>query len=45
MIGCEQVPGTNEYDFILDFGDGKQAKLDILTGEPRSGVRGGLRRG
>ena len=35
LVGCEQVPGTNEYDFILDVGNGRLVKLDILTGEPR----------
>jgi hypothetical protein len=35
LVGCEQVPGTNDYDFILDLDGGRQVRLDILTGEPR----------
>jgi hypothetical protein len=40
VVGCEQVPGTNEYDFILEVaggtkGEGKTLRFDITTGELR----------
>jgi hypothetical protein len=40
VVGCEQVPGTNEYDFIVEIaggtkGEGKTLRFDITTGELR----------
>ncbi len=32
---CEQVPGTNEYDFIIEIKAGVKLRFDILTGELR----------
>jgi hypothetical protein len=32
---CEQVPGTNDYDFVVELKDGAKVRFDILTGEPR----------
>ena len=34
VVGCEQVPGTNDYDFVIQAG-GRQLRFDILTGKPR----------
>jgi hypothetical protein len=31
VAGCEQIPGTNEYIFVVSFGD-KKVSLDVLTG-------------
>ena len=31
VAGCEQIPGTNEYIFVVVFGD-KKVAFDILTG-------------
>lgn len=36
MIGCRQIPGTNEYDFVLEVNKGKLLKFNILTGELRN---------
>ena len=33
-VRCEQVPGTNEYDFVVESG-GRQFRFDILTGRSR----------
>ena len=38
VIGCEQVPGTNEYDFVVEAG-GRRLRFDILTGGPRAAGR------
>lgn len=35
VVGCEQVPQTNEYGFVIDLGDSKRVSLDIPTGRPR----------
>ena len=35
MIGCEQVPGTNDYDFVIE-SKGKRLAFDIVTGKPRA---------
>jgi hypothetical protein len=35
VVGCEQVPGTNDYDFVIE-SKGKRLAFDILTGKPRS---------
>jgi len=35
VAGCEQVPGTNEYDFVIE-SKGKRLAFDILTGKPRA---------
>ena len=40
VVGCEQVPGTNEYDFIVKVaggtkGEGTTLRFDITTGELR----------
>jgi hypothetical protein len=35
MLGCEQVPLTNEYDFVVEVGQGKRLRFDITTGELR----------
>ena len=37
VVGCEQVPGTNEYDFVVGVGEGEPLRVDITTGEPRAG--------
>ena len=39
IIGCEQLPGTNEYDFVLGIDDGKTLRFDITTGKPRQAQR------
>ena len=36
VAGCEQMPGTNAYDFIADVGEGRLLRFDITTGEPRA---------
>jgi hypothetical protein len=33
VIGCEQMPGTNEYQFVVEV-NGKKLSFDILTGKP-----------
>lgn len=33
VVGCEQIPNTNEYVFILQFGKDKKVSFDILTGD------------
>jgi hypothetical protein len=35
VIGCEQVPGTNDYDFVIE-SNGKRLAFDITTGKPRA---------
>lgn len=35
VIGCEQVLGTNEYDFVVEIAGGKRLRFDILTGKLR----------
>lgn len=35
VIGCEQVPGTNDYDFVIE-SKGKRLAFDIVTGKPRA---------
>ncbi len=32
VVGCEQIPGTNQYVWVLRLGD-KKVSLDILTGK------------
>jgi hypothetical protein len=32
VAGCEQIPGTNEYVFVVSFGE-KKVSFDILTGK------------
>ena len=39
VIGCEQVPLTNEYDYVIEVGKDKRLRFDITTGELRSAVR------
>jgi hypothetical protein len=34
-VGCKQVPGTNEYDFVIEL-KGKKLAFDILTRKPRA---------
>ena len=36
VIGCEQVPGTNEYDFVIEIGPEKRLRFDITTGRVRA---------
>jgi hypothetical protein len=33
---CEQVPGTNDYDFIVEIKGGVRLRFDILTGTLRT---------
>ena len=35
---CEQVPGTNDYDFVVEIKGGAKLRFDILTGELRPPV-------
>lgn len=35
VIGCEQLPGTNEYDFVIEIAGGETLRFDITTGKPR----------
>ena len=40
VLGCEQVPGTNEYDFVVEVaggmtGEGTKLRFDITTGALR----------
>jgi len=35
VVGCEQVPGTNEYNFVIE-SKGKRFAFDIVTGKTRS---------
>src|SRR5512144_1690906 len=35
-LGCVQVPGTNEYDFVIETSSGKKFGFDILTGKVRT---------
>jgi hypothetical protein len=37
VVGCEQVPGTKAYDFVIESGT-VQLRFDILTGKPRAAV-------
>lgn len=34
VIGAQQVPGTNEYDFVISIG-AKEIHFNVLTGKPR----------
>jgi hypothetical protein len=34
VVGCEQVPLTNDYHFVVQAGE-TQVRFDILTGRPR----------
>lgn len=36
LVACEQVPETNEYDFVVAVGDGVMLRFDITTGELRA---------
>jgi hypothetical protein len=35
VVGCEQIPGTNDYDFVIE-SKGKRLAFDITTGRPRA---------
>ena len=35
VVGCEQVPGTNDYDFVIE-SKGQRLAFDIVTGKPRA---------
>jgi len=35
VLGCEQIPGTNEYVFSIKIAKDKKISFDILTGDPR----------
>jgi hypothetical protein len=35
VVGCEQVAGTNDYDFVIE-SKGKRLAFDIVTGKPRA---------
>jgi hypothetical protein len=35
VLGCEQVPGTNDYLFVIE-SKGKRLGFDIRTGKPRA---------
>lgn len=35
VIGCEQVPGTNHYNFVIE-SKGKRFAFDIVTGKTRA---------
>jgi hypothetical protein len=39
VLGCEQVPGTNDYLFVIE-SKGKRLAFDILTGKPRTDAGG-----
>jgi hypothetical protein len=32
IVDCVQIPGTNEYDFIVKTGSGNEIRIDIVTG-------------
>lgn len=34
VMGCEQIPGTNDYDFVLRTQKKTFIRFDILTGQP-----------
>lgn len=36
VLGCIQVPNTNDYDFVIETSDGKKLAFNILTGKPRN---------
>lgn len=36
ILGCVQVPRTNEYDFVIESSSGKKFSFDILTGKLRT---------
>ena len=36
VLGCIQVPGTNEYNFVIESSRGRKYAFDILTGKPRT---------
>lgn len=36
VIGCVQVPQTNEYDFVIESSSGERFAFDILTGKLRT---------
>jgi hypothetical protein len=33
VVGCEQVPGTNDYDCVIESGKAR-LRFDVLTGKP-----------
>ncbi len=33
VVGCEQIPGTNQYVFTIQLVKGKKLSFDILTGD------------
>jgi hypothetical protein len=35
VVGCEQLPGTNDYDFVIE-SKGKRLAFDITTGKLRA---------
>jgi hypothetical protein len=35
VVGCEQVPGTQDYQFVIE-SKGKRVAFDIVTGKPRA---------
>src|SRR4051794_15885402 len=35
LVGCEQVPRTNDYLFVIETRGKKRITFDILTGKPR----------
>ena len=39
VVGCEQVPGTNDYRFVI-VSNGKRLAFDIGTGKPRAETGG-----
>jgi hypothetical protein len=39
LVSCEQIPGTNEYDFIVEFPKIKRLRFNITTGELRHPAR------
>lgn len=36
ISGCEQIPGTNDYDFVIRTGLNTYLRIDILTGKIRA---------
>ena len=36
VVGCVQVPQTNEYDFVIESSGGRKFAFDILTGKLRT---------
>jgi hypothetical protein len=36
VMGCEQIPGTNDYVFRLAFGKDRTVSINILNGQPVS---------